>query len=104
MRRVLVVLVVLVVVAGAFVAGALIVRDDNARDDKVVESEIHCRDTGDGECGRIYRTERRTLCDDADVTRITIVYEYTSFGPTARYPNRPSGIVEKGRRTLSADC
>jgi hypothetical protein len=70
----------LVVVAGAFTAGALIFRDRGDRN--VAESQIHCddADTTNKECADRANREIRILCESAsepaaDAVRVTIVYE-----------------------------
>jgi hypothetical protein len=98
MRRALVVLAVLIVVAGAFAAGALIFRGG---DDNVVESEVHCVETveeggSDDDCGEVFGDEKRALCsaDGYDAVKITIIYETQYEGDTE----------EDGRRTFTEDC
>jgi hypothetical protein len=73
MRRVLVVLVVLVVVAGAFAAGALIFRGDDERN--VVESEMTCFNVSTGgQCSARANDEFRALCDEGvDAGKLTVI-------------------------------
>lgn len=105
MRRALVVLAVLVVVAGAFTAGALIVRDreGGGGNGKVVESELHC---GDGNTAREcnYRAEQeiRDRCADEGVgaVKLTVIYE-TNYTSRSERLSRPQ---EYARRSSMEDC
>jgi Mrr N-terminal domain len=99
MRLVFIVLAALVVLAGVFTAGDLILRDRTER--KVVESEIQCADTdeqgevdGRGHCERLFDKEVRDLCaEGADAAKVTVVFQSTV-----------SKATEYGRRTYTEDC
>jgi hypothetical protein len=99
MRRALVVLAAVVVIAGAIAASAIF----NARNGgKIVESEIHCIDN-EG-CDRRVKEVKRNICseEDTDGVKLTIVYESTRFSSEG---DRPRGeIVENRRRTYTEDC
>jgi hypothetical protein len=75
MRRALVVLAALVVVAGAFAAGALIFRDGGG--EKVVESQLTCAyDDTDADCDGYVEDELDARCGDGvDAVKIMMVYE-----------------------------
>jgi hypothetical protein len=69
LRRVLIVLAALIVVAGAFTAGALIFR---GRDRNVSKAIISCETTD--ECRDQKEVERRALCNEGvDALRITVI-------------------------------
>jgi len=74
MRRALVVLAVLVMVAGAFTAGALIFRDKGR---KTTEVTLHCSDQqSQQECDRAWDRAFEAECDDgADAVKMTVVFE-----------------------------
>jgi hypothetical protein len=87
LRRALVVLAALIVVAGAFTAGALIFRGGGDRN--VSKAIISC-DTTD-ECRDRKEAERRALCNEGvDALRITVIL--TVEGD------------EYARRVFTADC
>jgi hypothetical protein len=107
------VLALLVVVAGAFAAGALIFRDGEDR--KLARAQIRCLDDGEEDengdpvgwnegCDDIYDEELRLVCaggDPAgpeggvDAVEMTIIYEYET---------PPRATVEDSRRTYTEDC
>lgn len=99
MRRVLVVLAALVLLAGVFMAGDFILGYRGDR--KVVESEIQCADSeeqgeveGRGHCERLFDEEVRDLCaEGADAAKVTVVFQSTV-----------SKATEYGRRTYTEDC
>jgi hypothetical protein len=90
-RRALVVLAVLVVVAGAFTAGALIFRSGGG--ENVVESELTCAYTDtEKDCDGFVTDELAAVCEEGvDAVKITMVYE-----------NR--GGEKYASRTFTEDC
>ena len=106
MRRALVVLAALVVVAGAFTAGALIFRSGNESPRNIVEAEIRC---SEGNCRAQADQTVQDGCafdDTVDGVKITVVYETR---PNSRLLPRDAPVEafeprELGRRTYTKDC